>query len=115
MGTIKVVLPDELERNLRAHISQTKGFYKGALSDSIVEAITMWITHPAQPLQSPDLFRQQYPGKYLGIHNNEVLLISDTIEDLFRQVASTDKKVYVIHPAMDQKKVRLGWRSTVAT
>ena len=43
MGNIKVILPDELEEEFRAEVFKSKGMKKGNLTESIQEAIRMWI------------------------------------------------------------------------
>jgi Arc/MetJ-type ribon-helix-helix transcriptional regulator len=43
MGRIQVVLPDELEKELREEIFKGLGMKKGNMSLAIEEAIRMWI------------------------------------------------------------------------
>lgn len=43
MGNIKVILPDELETEFREEVFKSKGMKKGNLTESIQEAIIMWI------------------------------------------------------------------------
>jgi Ribbon-helix-helix domain len=42
LGTLNIVLPDELEKRLRVAIAQ-KGGKKGDLSGSVEEAIVQWL------------------------------------------------------------------------
>ncbi len=49
MGEMKIVLPDELEEKFREEIFKTKGMKKGNISESVAEAIEMWIeTNPEE-------------------------------------------------------------------
>ena len=43
MGTIKVILSDELEQKFREEIFKSKGMKKGNISIAVEEAIEMWI------------------------------------------------------------------------
>lgn len=43
MGTIKVILSDELEQEFRDEIYKSKGMKKGNITEAIQEAIRMWI------------------------------------------------------------------------
>jgi phage gp36-like protein len=43
MGTIKVILSDELEQRFREEIFKSKGMKKGNISIAVEEAIKMWI------------------------------------------------------------------------
>ncbi len=113
MGTIKVVLPDDLEEKLRNHIAIKKGLRKGVLSDSVCEAINLWLKSPNGETEHPDKFREQYPGKFLAISSSKVLFESDTLEELFMDVSLISEKVYIIHPELKKRKIRLGWRSQV--
>jgi len=43
MGSIKVILPDELEEEFREEVFKSKGMKKGNLTIAIGEAIRAWI------------------------------------------------------------------------
>jgi hypothetical protein len=43
MGTIKVILPDEIEQKFREEIFKSKGMKKGNISIAVEEAINIWI------------------------------------------------------------------------
>ena len=120
MGAIKVVIPDELERELRQFISDHEGYYKGALSETVQTALEQFLQSGRREKIIPDenqinSLRKQYPGKYLGIVNEDVKFICETLEELFTKVATEPEKVMVVHPSEQQRKVRLGWKSKIAS
>jgi len=43
MGSIKVILPDELEKEFRDEVFRRMGMRKGNITLAIQEAIRMWI------------------------------------------------------------------------
>lgn len=43
MGSIKVILPDDLEERFREEIYKSKGMKKGNIKKAIGEAIILWI------------------------------------------------------------------------
>lgn len=112
MGTMKIVIPDEVEEQLRRYIAIHKGMRKGAISESVLEAIQLWLQSPDLP-PHPDKFRVQFPGKYLAVAGEEVVIVADTLGELFEKVTSLSEKVYIIHPEPEGKRIRLGWRSQV--
>lgn len=48
MGNIKVILPDELEKEFRDEIYKAKGMKKGNITLAIEEAVRMWIEYQRQ-------------------------------------------------------------------
>lgn len=47
MGRLDVVIPDELERELRIRIVERLGGEKGTISRAVAEAIRLWLKEPA--------------------------------------------------------------------
>ena len=45
MGTLKVTIPDDLEREFREEIFKSKGMKKGNISKAVEEAIRLWIKY----------------------------------------------------------------------
>ena len=45
MGTLKVTIPDDLEKEFREEIFKSKGMKKGNISKAVEEAIRLWIEH----------------------------------------------------------------------
>ncbi len=45
MGTLKVTIPDDLEREFREEIFKSKGMKKGNISKAVEEAIRLWIDY----------------------------------------------------------------------
>jgi len=45
MGTLKVTIPDDLEKKFREEIFKTKGMKKGNISKAVEEAIKLWIEY----------------------------------------------------------------------
>ncbi len=45
MGTLKVTISDELEREFREEIFKSKGMKKGNISKAVEEAIMLWINY----------------------------------------------------------------------
>jgi len=43
MGTLKVVIPDDLEKVFREEVFKSKGMKKGNISKAVEEAIKLWI------------------------------------------------------------------------
>jgi hypothetical protein len=43
MGRIDIILPDDKERELRMEVGRRVGVKRGALTNSIIEAIDMWL------------------------------------------------------------------------
>ena len=43
MGAIKVILQDDLEEQFRTEVFKSKGMKKGNITESIEEAVSMWI------------------------------------------------------------------------
>ena len=43
MGNIKVILPDDLEKEFREEIFKSKGMKRGNITEAIEEAVSMWI------------------------------------------------------------------------
>lgn len=111
MGTIKIVLSDQLEEKLRRRIAFEKGFHKGVLSEAVQEAIELWLHNPTTKIDVEKL-RKQFPGKYLGIVQGEVEYSCDTLEELFSIIKESQEKIFVAYPEMTQRKVKLGWRSS---
>ena len=48
MGRLDIVIPDELEKELRIEIVNRLGGKKGDMSKAIAEAITQWIGLPTE-------------------------------------------------------------------
>ena len=111
MGTVKLTLPDDLEKTVRREIALRKGVRKGAISEAVTEALQLWMRSPP-PIDSAK-YREQYPGKYILVYpSGEVLGVYDTIDEIFEIVAETEEKVILIHPKRNDRKVRLGWRAS---
>jgi|BEDMetMinimDraft_1075159.scaffolds.fasta_scaffold28376_1 hypothetical protein len=45
MVRVSVVLPDELDERFRKEIIRRKGYKKGYYSESVKEAIELWLNH----------------------------------------------------------------------
>jgi hypothetical protein len=43
MGRIDIILPDDKEKELRMEVGRRVGVRRGALTNSIIEAIDMWL------------------------------------------------------------------------
>lgn len=43
MAKLTIVIPDEIDKKLRVKVAQKYGGKKGALGDSIKEAIELWL------------------------------------------------------------------------
>jgi len=50
MGSIKVILPDELEKEFREWIYRSKGMRKGNITEAVKEAIRIWIEEEKKKL-----------------------------------------------------------------
>lgn len=48
MNRFYPVIPKEVDEEFRRTVAIQKGFYKGALSEAILEAIQMWIKENSQ-------------------------------------------------------------------
>jgi len=44
MGRVNVVLPDDLDRQLRIRLAEQGRTEKGAISNAIAEALRLWMT-----------------------------------------------------------------------
>ena len=43
MAKLTIVLPDDVDRELRVRVAQKYGGKKGALGDAIAEAVRLWL------------------------------------------------------------------------
>ncbi len=43
MGRLDIIIPDELERELRVRVAQLLGGERGAISKAVVEGIRLWL------------------------------------------------------------------------
>ena len=55
---------------------------------------------------------QAYPGKYVGIANGKVVVVSDDLDEIVRQLdqaESNPKNIFVVEPGRDYAKVCEIW------
>ena len=64
----------------------------------------------AEAKQNP----QAYPGKYIGIANGQVAIVTDDLDELDRrleEVESDPTKTYIVDLTLDENEVHEIWRS----
>lgn len=57
---------------------------------------------------------QAYPGKYVGIANGQIVIISDdldAVDDRLDEVEPDPRRTYIVDFTLDPKEVEYIWRS----
>ena len=64
----------------------------------------------AEAKQNP----QMHPGKYIGIANGQIVIVSDDIDavdDRLDEVEPDSRRVYIVDLTLDEDKVEYIWRA----
>lgn len=108
MGIITLSIDDELERQVRERISQTRGFSKGALSDVFEEAIRVWLSgRPSNP-------GREMGSRFRAVLDKKVIAEALTLNELSKKLKESKidpRDVQILSSAKRDETRRLGMRT----
>ena len=120
MVIVKVELPTELDEQFKKKVFEVYGYKRGSISLALIDALKLWIEREINPVGVHDYvnyseIRAKYPGKYIILKDNEVVLVKDTLEEIYTELSTMERKKYQLltpqkHTIKRQKGRNLGWR-----
>ena len=103
MGTLTIVLPDELEEKIRKIVAERYGGRRGALSKLIEEALRQYL----------DLLEREDEQVFYAVKMGEVVASSHSLDELaakLRKLGVDPRSVRVISSRRVKPVVRMGLR-----
>ena len=89
MVIVKVELPTELDEQFKKKVFEVYGYKRGSISLALIDALKLWIeSDPAGVYDYVNYseIRAKYPGKYIILKDNEVVLVKDTLEEIYTEL-----------------------------
>lgn len=120
MVLVKVELPPELDQQFKKKVLDRYGYKRGSISLAMLEAIKEWIEKDNDQTGKHDYvnfdeIRANYPNKYIILKDDEVVLIKDTLDEIYNELPTIKREKYqLLTPSKNkfnqQKGRKLGWR-----
>ncbi|MBI3022511.1 MAG: hypothetical protein HYY68_02140 [Thaumarchaeota archaeon] len=107
MGVITLKLDDEIERKLRKRAAELKGAARGTLSESVEEAIMLWLEQRNITERKDRLYRASIGERKVA--EAESL---DELSSLLRKARVDPRDVIIQELPTASQEVRLGFRTT---
>jgi len=125
MVIIKADVPEALDQKFRETVLKRYGFKKGVLTRALIDAIEKWMEDQNiereksnQESDHVKFVSNNFPkDKYLALKNNEIIVETDNLKELWKMLPSDPGTPYkIITPNLpEKKKVKLGWRTSLRT
>ncbi len=106
MGVITLKIDDKIEQRLRRKAGETHGAAKGAISKSVEEALTLWLSAPRAERLASRKFIAMIDGKKVAEANN-LSLLARTLRESGIDPRSVEIRTIPTEPDL----VRLGLRT----
>ena len=120
MVIVKVELPPDLDQQFKKKVLDRYGYKRGSISLAMLEAIREWIEKDNDQKGKHDYInydeiRVNYPDKYIILKGDEVVLVKDTLDEIYSELPSMEREKYqLLTPSKNkfnqQKGRKLGWR-----
>lgn len=120
MVLVKVELPPELDQQFKKKVLDRYGYKRGSISLAMLEAIKEWIEKDNDQTEKHDYInfdeiRAKYADKYIILKDEEVVLVKDTLDEIYNDLSSMEREKYqLLTPSknkfIQQKGRKLGWR-----
>ncbi len=107
MGVITLKLDDEIERKLRKRAAEVKGAARGTLSESVEEAIMLWLEQRNVNKRNGRTYRASIGGRKVAEARS-----LDELSSILRKAGIAPRDVIVQELPTAAEEVRLGFRTT---
>jgi hypothetical protein len=109
MGVITLKIDDDLEEGLRRRAGEVHGAAKGAISQSVEEALKLWLSQPASAAGA----RRTYVGFWEGRQVAEAIDLKTLAEEL-RAKGIDPRKVEIRTEPSEPAVTKMGLRTRAA-
>lgn len=109
MGTITLKIQDDLENKLRKKVGEVRGAERGAISQSVEEAIRLWLASTEQRRSSLE------ESRYVALDGSRSVAEASTLELLARELRKagiSPRSVIIESIPRASLKRRMGLRTT---
>ncbi len=107
LGVITLKLDDEIERKLRKRAADVKGAARGTLSESVEEAIMLWLEQRDVNRRNGRIYRASIGERKVAEAGS-----LDELSSILRKAGIAPRNVIIQELPTAEEEVRLGFRTT---